>query len=57
MGYNRIFFGADVRVNLLVPGNAPRIEADDYEFAAAGWSYDEKFAAEVSVFGVIGKRF
>jgi hypothetical protein len=52
-----IFFGADLRVNLLVPGTAPKIAADDWHFPAAGWSSEEKFTAEISVFGVIGKRF
>ncbi len=52
-----IFFGADVRVNLLVPGTAPKIAADDWHFRATGWSPEENFTAEVSVFGVIGKRF
>jgi hypothetical protein len=54
---NGFFFGADVRVNLLVPGEAPYVHADNTDFPVTGWSHDEHFTGELSVFGVVGKRF
>jgi hypothetical protein len=49
-----IFFGADVRVNLLVPGKAPLV---NHSWAYDGWRSGEEFTAELSIYGVIGKRF
>ena len=49
------FFGGDVRVNLLVPGTAPRVRGCDC--AVMNWTDAEHFTGEVSVFGVVGKRF
>lgn len=49
-----IFFGTDIRVNLLVPGKAP---LDEHGWAYDGWRHDEHFTAELSIYGVIGKRF
>jgi hypothetical protein len=53
-----IFFGTDVRVNLLVPGKAPEVVGPDgYEYAVDSWYTDEHLTAELSIFAVVGKRF
>lgn len=52
-----IFFGADVRVNLLVPGQAPQVVVRGDHYSALGWTPSEEFTGEISVFAVIGKRF
>ncbi len=52
-----VFFGADVRVNLLVPGTAPHVYAGGREYAVNSWYDSEHFTGELSAFAVIGKRF
>jgi hypothetical protein len=52
-----VFFGADVRVNLLVPGTAPKVERRDSTYAVTSWTNQERFTGELSVFAVVGKRF